>query len=111
MLILTGKDGVPLIPFPLHGTRLDGALHLSMHFDLEMTDLRETQAVPDDLIAALGVGEGVIAVATLEAGIAWGLTSAETAEEGSKGFVEPFEDILLDLAMDALVFFPQLLES
>jgi hypothetical protein len=67
-LILSGKDGKPLVAFPLNRTGLDLAPDLPMPLDLDVADLGETQAVPDDLIAILRIGEAVIALATLEAG-------------------------------------------
>src|SRR6266446_1364100 len=109
-LVLRDDDGIPLVAFSFDGTRLDLALYLPMHFDLDMTNLGETQAIPDDLIAALGIGEGVIAITSLEAGIARSFTVVYTTEEGRKGFVEPFEHILLHLRVNVLVLFPKLLD-
>jgi hypothetical protein len=55
------------------------------------------QPVPKDLIATLGVSETMIAVTTLEPGITGSFAILQTTEEGVKGFVKPFERILLHL--------------
>ena len=111
MFHLAGKHCIPGLTLTFDGTRLDRALHLPMHLDLDVTDLGKLESVLNDLVAALGIGEGVIAIATFEAGIAWGFTIADTTEEGIKGFVESFEHILLYLAVDVLVLFPKLLDG
>ncbi len=81
-----------------------------MPLDLEVADLGEMQAVPDELIAPLWIGEAVIAVATFEPRVAWGLAIHDPPKEGLHGFVQSLEHILLHLAMNVLVLFTQLLD-
>ena len=106
-LILRAEESIPLFSFSLHGTGLDLAYDLPMQLDLDVTNLGKAQSFPDELVAALGIGETHIAIRVLEPWIAWRLPILDTTEEGGKGFVEPFEHILLHLAMNSLVFFPE----
>ena len=39
----TGKNGVPVLAFPLHRQRLHVAFHLTMQLDLNGTDLTEME--------------------------------------------------------------------
>ncbi len=52
------------------------------------------------MLAHLGIGEAVVAVAPVEAGIARLFTCAHAAEEGLKGMLNTQHDILQDLAVD-----------
>src|SRR5207245_1280661 len=88
-LIFTGKDGKPLVAFPFDGAGLDLALDLAVQLDLEVTNLGEVQAIPDEFIAPLWVGEAIIAVATFEPGVACLLAILDATEEGVKGFLQP----------------------
>src|SRR5205823_3955618 len=108
--ILRRQDGEPLVTLSLDGTRFDFALDLSMELDLDVTNFGEVQSVPNDLIATLGIGEAMIAVAALEAGIARGFAILKTTEEGIKGFVKSPERLLLNLRVDVLVLFSHLFD-
>src|SRR6266566_2087304 len=108
--ILRCKDGKPLVPLSFDGTRFDLTLDLSMELDLNVTNFGEVQSVPNDLIATLGIGEAMIAFATLETRIAWGFAILNTTEEGIKGFIKPSKHILLHLRVDILVLFSHLFD-
>jgi hypothetical protein len=60
-------------------------------------------AVQHHPIAVLGIGERVVAVPSLEAGIARLLAGLEAAEERRKSSIQAFEHILQDLGMDLSV--------
>jgi len=62
----TAHHRIPLLTFSLDGTRFDLALDLSMHFDLDVSNLGEREPPASDFIAILRVREAIIAVAAFE---------------------------------------------
>jgi len=85
----------------LDGERLELALDLSVQHNLEMPDARSKElALLVKLKAKLWIGEAIIAVLALEAGIAWGFTSFDTAEERLKSQIKSYSDMLQDLGVD-----------
>src|SRR6266567_225649 len=79
----------------------------TMKLDLDMAYLAEMESLIDDGIATLWIGERVVAVSTFEAWVPWLFPILDTSEEGLHRFVKTFEHILLNLAMDVLIFFSQ----
>src|SRR6266571_1754455 len=110
-LIFRDENGIPLLPFPFDRTGFDLALDLSMQLDLDLADFGEREPRALEFIAALRVREAIIAVATFETRIAWGLSVQHTTKEGIKSFVESLEHLLLHLRVDVLVLFAKLLDS
>ena len=104
---LAGEDRVPLLALALDGTRLNLACEGPVHFDLDVPDFREMQALADELKARLHIGQGIVAVSAFEARIAWLLASGHTPEEGAHGFIQSPEHVLLHLGVDVLVFLAQ----
>lgn len=58
-------NGVPLVSLSLNCACLDGAFDFTMKLDLDMPYFGEMETVLDDFIAALWIGQRVIAVPTL----------------------------------------------
>ena len=79
----------------------------AMQRDLDGANLREAQtALVREAVAALGIGERVVAVAALKPGIPWLFPIFDTTKEGIKGPLQTQEDILKDLGVYLLVLFP-----
>src|SRR5947208_552120 len=91
----TREGDKPLVNLFLDGDRLDFALQRTMKFDLGFPDLRKVKGLPIKLPArSIRVSEGIIAVTSLESGIARCLTIAYPPEECAKGFIQAVEHIL-----------------
>src|SRR5947209_7069277 len=85
----TGDAGVPTIGLSADRDGLGRTLQRAMHPDGNTANLRQTEhaAVQHQATAILGIGEAVVAIAPLEAGIARLLTVLEATEERLEGAV------------------------
>src|SRR2546425_3281477 len=110
-LILGSENSIPLVSLSFDGTGFDGAFHFTVKLDLDMTYFAEMESLIDDLIATLGVGERIVAVCTLEPRIARRFTIAQPSEEGLHSLLQPLQNILLNLAMNILIFFSHLFDG
>ena len=91
----------------LDGTGFNRAFDLPMEPDLDRADFRKAEpAIVGQGIATLGIGEGIVAVASLEAGIARLLAILHAAEEVFKRPIQAQEHILKHLAVNILVLWP-----
>jgi hypothetical protein len=93
-----------------------------MHDHLEMTDFGESQFTrfflvlrerlrhPKNLIATLRKGEGVIPASGFKPGVAWHLAVFDAAKEVAHRLVKTVENLLQDLRIDLLVFWPLLFD-
>src|SRR5437016_1037916 len=110
-LILGSENSIPLISLSFDGTGFDGAFHFTVKLDLDMTYFAEMESLLDDLIATLGVGERIVAVSTLETRIARRFPIPHPSEEGLHSLLQTLQNVLLDLAMNILIFFSQLFDG
>src|SRR5215469_12010242 len=105
--IRTRDAGVPSIRLSDKGNCLGRTLQRPMAAEVNAANLGEVQDLAIDRGAAmlthLRIGERVVSVPALEAGIAGLLAILDTAEEGSKGFIQPMQDILQHLGIDAVI--------
>src|SRR5215471_11034681 len=83
-----------------------------MKLHLDGADFRETDAIimGDGKATCLGVGEGIVAALSLEAGKPWRHALLEPTKAAIKSPLEPQEHILQHLGVDVVVFFPQVLD-
>ncbi len=75
---------------------LDGSFDLSMQLYLDRADLGEADPAIMGRVKTpwLGIGKGIVAVASLKPGIAWHLTILNASEKSIKGFFKTQEHIL-----------------
>src|SRR2546429_997475 len=109
--IFCGENSVPLLSLSFDSTGLDRAFHLTMQFDLDMSNLGEMQTFVDDFVPALWIGEGIIAVSRFKSWVPWFLSILDPSEESIHGLIKSFEHILLHLTVDVLIFFSQGFDS
>jgi len=111
----TGEHGVPPATVLLQGECLRLPFQGTMQFDLYSTDTRQSDLAAGDIqcqtmFPQLGIGEAIIAVATLEAGITGLVASLDTAEEGFECSTQAIQNILEDLGMDFAILWPDFLD-
>jgi hypothetical protein len=113
----TGNAGVPPIRFPADGDGLGGAVEWqrTVQPDGNTPNLGEAEDTTIQhraaMLAHLRIGEAVVAVPALEAGITGRLAHLDAAEERLKGLVQAVQHILQDLRVEVAVFGPHLLDA
>jgi hypothetical protein len=102
----TGEGPLPAIRLLAKGDGLGGALKPTMATNGNASNLRQAEhpAIQDRAVAILGIGEGVLAVSTLEARIARRLPSGDSAEARLIRLVHPAQNVLQDLGMHRALF-------
>jgi hypothetical protein len=111
LFYLTREDDIPLSCLIFDRGCFDVDLYLTVQLNLDGTDLGDMYTIiMRETIAALGIGEAVVAVPALKSRKSRLFTVFDTAEEVVKGFLQPSKDILQYLRVDILVFFPDLLD-
>lgn len=76
-----GEHRKPLPCLILDGTSFDLALKLAVELDLDGADFGEGDMLLREAIACLWIGKRIVAIAALEAWVAWFLSIGNTAEE------------------------------
>ena len=85
-LSFTSEDNVPLSCLILDRSCFDGSLNGPMQLHLDAADFREADvAIMCEAVAALWIGEGIVAVPPLKPGKAWGLTIVNPTKEVLEG--------------------------
>ncbi|RIH81706.1 hypothetical protein Mterra_03020 [Calidithermus terrae] len=109
-LDLATEHHIPMLSLSLHRRGLDLPFERAVELALDRADAVEEDPLPASLhldpgLARLGEGERVVALPSLEAGVARFLSRSrlDPAEEALEGFVHPLDDVLQDLGVDALV--------
>ena len=104
MCYLAREDSILLTCLILDGAGFNGAFQRAMQRDLDGANLREAQtAIMREAVAPLGIGERVVAVASVKPRIARRLTRPGAPEEGLKRAVYPLNHVLQDLTVDLAV--------
>ena len=110
----TGEARPPLTRgIALDGTSLGNAFQGSVKQNFDLSDFRQRQGRTFEFAPDRGLreGEGVVAIASLESGIAWFFSRFNTPKEGLHCKIKPQCDVLKDLAMHGLQRLSLLLES
>ncbi len=97
--VFRGEAGVPLIILPSDGAGADFAEGLAVHSNFHITHLGQVETAID-MKSKLGIGEAVIPIIPLEAGIARLLPSLHSPEKSTEGFVKSVSHILKNLGVD-----------
>src|SRR6266700_515545 len=96
LFYLTREDHIPLSRLMLNRGGLDGSFDFSMQLHLDRADFRkaDTAIMCQGKTPCLGIGKGIVAVASLKPGIAWLLTILNASEKCIKGSLKTQEHIL-----------------
>lgn len=90
----------PFGPFPFEANSFDLAHDFPVQFNLDSSNFREGQLIVFERPAKLRIGQGVVAVGTLIAGIAGVFSQIYPAKESVKSFVNSVQQILQSLRID-----------
>jgi len=110
-LILGNENSIPLVSLSFDGTGFDGTFHFTVKLDFDVSYFAEMESLIDDLITSLGVGERIVAVSTLETRIARCFIIPHPSEEGLHSLLQTLQNILLNLAVNILIFFSHLFDG